>query len=63
MRAHINLDRCQGYANCVLEADVFDIDDGTGQAYVRLADIPAELADDVRRSASSCPAHAIRVED
>ncbi|GAA3056202.1 hypothetical protein GCM10010464_21220 [Pseudonocardia yunnanensis] len=63
MRAHIDLDRCQGYGNCVLEADVFDIDDSTGQAYVRVADIPAELADDVRRSESSCPAHAIRVED
>jgi len=59
MKAHVDLDKCQGYANCVLEADFFHIDDGTGQAFVLLADIPAEL----RRAESSCPAHAILVED
>jgi ferredoxin len=63
MKAHIDLDKCQGYANCVLATDVFDIDDGTGQAFVLLADIPAALTDEVRRAESSCPAQAILVED
>lgn len=63
MKVHIDLTRCDGYANCVMEAEqVFDIDDGTGQAVLRAADIPAELGDDVRRAAASCPAQAITVQ-
>lgn len=62
MKAQIDLDRCQGYANCVLEADqVFDIDDATGQAVALLPVIPAGVADEVRRAAASCPVQAIAV--
>ncbi|WP_326565281.1 ferredoxin [Amycolatopsis rhabdoformis] len=63
MKAHIDLALCEGYANCVVEADrVFDIDEGTGQAVVLLADIPAELAEDARRARESCPVQAIRLD-
>ncbi|MFI5612633.1 ferredoxin [Amycolatopsis sp. NPDC051903] len=63
MKAHIDLTRCDGYANCVLEADrVFDVDESTGQAVLLLADIPGELAGDARRARESCPAQAIRLD-
>lgn len=63
MKAEIDLDRCEGYANCVLEADrVFDIDEATGQAVLLLSEIPPELAGDARRAQESCPAQAIRLD-
>jgi ferredoxin len=64
MKAHVDLDRCDGYANCVLNADrIFDIEDASGQAVVLMADIPVELADELHRAAVSCPAQAITVEE
>jgi len=64
MKAHIDLDKCQGYGNCVMEADrIFDIDGGSGQAVVLLAEIQPDLADEVRLAEASCPAQAILVED
>lgn len=64
MKVHVELDKCEGYANCLMEAGrVFDIGDATGQAIVLLPDVPAELADDVRRAEASCPARAIVLTD
>jgi ferredoxin len=63
VKVHVDLARCEGYANCLIEAEgVFGIDDATGQAVLLLPDIPAELADAVRRARASCPAQAILVE-
>jgi ferredoxin len=63
MEIRIDLTKCEGYANCVIEADeVFDLDDESGQASVHRTDIPAELAEAVRRAEASCPAQAIQVE-
>ncbi|WP_217562263.1 ferredoxin [Streptomyces sp. GbtcB6] len=64
MNVKIDLGKCDGYANCVIEADrVFDIDDGTGQAVLLTAIIGPELADEVRRAQARCPVQAIRLED
>ncbi|MBO0874140.1 MAG: ferredoxin [Pseudonocardia sp.] len=64
MKAHIDLDKCEGYANCVLNADrVFDIDDGTGQAVVLMAEIPVELSEEVQLAEMSCPARAILLDE
>ncbi|MEV7046307.1 ferredoxin [Amycolatopsis sp. NPDC051061] len=64
MKIRIDPARCDGYANCVIEADeVFEIDDESGQASVRRTGVPAELAEAVRRAEASCPAQAILVED
>ena len=62
MNTRIDLAKCDGYANCVVEADeVFDIDEATGQAVVLLPTIPAERADEVQRAQAKCPAQAIIV--
>lgn len=64
MKVSVAVDTCQGYANCVIEADaIFDIDDDTGKATVLQATVPAELADDARRAAESCPVEAITIEE
>jgi ferredoxin len=64
MKAHIDLGKCEGYANCVIEADrVFDIDEATGQAVVLLPAIGADLVDEVHRARASCPVQAIVLED
>ena len=55
MNTRIDLAKCDGYANCVVEADeVFDIDEATGQAVVLLPTIPAErvLTSSMRSSRS-----------
>jgi ferredoxin len=63
VKVHVDLARCEGYANCVMEAErVFDIDDASGQAVVLLPVLPAEHADEVRRAEASCPVQAILVE-
>ena len=64
MKVVVDIGVCQGYANCVIEADgVFDIDDATGKATVLVPIVPADLEDDARRAAESCPVSAIRIED
>ena len=64
MKAQIDLGKCEGYANCVIEADqVFDVDEGTGQAVVLLPSITTEVADEVRRAQASCPVQAIVLEE
>ncbi|MGG7103660.1 ferredoxin [Rhodococcus sp. 24CO] len=64
MKAHIDLEKCDGYANCVLEADrVFDIDEGTGQAVLLIPVIRPELVDEIRRAQARCPVQAIALED
>jgi ferredoxin len=64
MRARIDLAACEGYANCVIEADrVFDIDQATGQAVLLMPVIPDDLAEEVRRAQAKCPVRAILLED
>ena len=65
MRVVVNLDKCLGYANCVVNApDVFEIPDD--QIVVRLlqSNPPEELRTEVEQAVLDCPAHAIElVED
>jgi ferredoxin len=64
VKVRVDLTRCDGYANCLIEAEqVFGIDDATGQAVLLMPDVPAELADQVLRAQASCPAQAIVAED
>jgi ferredoxin len=64
MKAVVDLSKCQGYANCVIEADsVFDIDDETGKATVLVDQVPPDLVEDARRAAASCPVGAIEIQD
>jgi ferredoxin len=62
-RVVLDLDSCQGYANCVLAApEVFDIDEKTGVAILL-----QENPDDAQRAAveeavRQCPTESISVE-
>ena len=61
----VDLQACQGYANCLIEGPaLFDIDDDTNKAIVLGGD---EHDQSIRTQAEAakrgCPAHAILVED
>lgn len=62
MKIEIDLDVCQGYANCVMEAeDFFDLEEASGLAVVVAERVPEERRDDVIRAAGSCPVRAIKL--
>lgn len=53
---------CQGYANCVLEAeDVFDVDD-EGTVVLLREEIPEAERTRVETAVRSCPASALMIE-
>jgi ferredoxin len=62
-RVVVDLDRCQGYANCVVAApEIFDIDEATGTA-ILLQEAPDEtLLSAVEDAVRQCPAEAISLE-
>jgi ferredoxin len=63
LRVGLDLDRCQGYANCVVAApEVFDIDEATGTA-ILLQPTPDEaLRAAVEDAVRQCPTEAISLE-
>ena len=63
MRVTVDLTRCNGYANCLMEApEVFELDDDTGLAVV-LQDEPAEeKRSEVEAAMRACPMRAIALE-
>lgn len=64
MRVVVDLDTCQGYANCVVEApDLFDVDDETGKAIVLMDEFDSDLAGDAQRAVDNCPVSAITIVD
>jgi ferredoxin len=63
MRVTADVRRCQGYANCVVEApDVFDFDDASGKVTLLLVDVGEERRAEVERAIRSCPVHALELE-
>lgn len=62
-RVILDLDTCQGYANCVVAApEVFDIDEQTATA-VLLQEMPDDaLRASVEDAVSRCPTEAISLE-
>jgi ferredoxin len=59
-----DLEACQGYANCVIEApDVFDIDESSAKVVVLQATPTPDLMDDVRRAVAACPVKALTIEE
>ncbi|MEH0553977.1 ferredoxin [Streptomyces sp. B21-101] len=64
MKVTLDLDACQGYTCCMMEAgSVFDLDDATGKALLLEPTPSAELRVQVENAARSCPARAILVEN
>jgi ferredoxin len=68
MKTYVEKDTCIACGACGATApDVFDYDD-EGLAYNKIddnsntAEIPAELADDVRDAAEGCPTDSIKIE-
>lgn len=64
LRVAVDLDICQGYVCCVMEApEVFDVDDATGRSLLLVAEPDESLRASVEAAARACPARAITVED
>lgn len=63
-RVILSLDRCQGYANCVVAApDIFDIDERAGTA-ILLQGAPDEaLRPAAEDAVGQCPTEAISLKD
>jgi Ferredoxin len=60
----LDLNACQGYACCMMEAGaVFDLDESAGKAILLQPEPPEELREQVERAARACPAKAIRIEN
>jgi ferredoxin len=60
MRIELNLTKCQGYANCIVEApDLFDLDEVSNKAVVLAEPVTAELEESARRAEANCPVQAI----
>ncbi|WP_340539301.1 ferredoxin [Nocardioides sp. GXZ039] len=56
--------KCQGYANCLIEApEIWDFDEDENRAVLRIVDPPDALRAKADASARCCPAQAIRVEE
>jgi ferredoxin len=56
--------KCQGYANCIIEApQIWDFDEDEDIAVLRQEQPGEELRAKADASARGCPAHAITVED
>ena len=56
--------KCQGYANCIIEApEIWDFDEDADIAVLRQEQPSDELRAKADASARGCPAHAIEVED
>lgn len=54
-----DLDKCQGYANCMVNApDVFDLDDD-GKVDILQPSPAIDQLDAVREAVSSCPVRAL----
>jgi ferredoxin len=59
----VNLQACQGYANCVVGADdYFDINDD-GVVELLEVDVPEAARARVETAARSCPVSALWLED
>jgi ferredoxin len=59
MKIHADLEKCQGFANCVMAApDHFDLNDESLVVVLR-PDVEDEDRSDVEEAIRSCPAEAI----
>lgn len=64
MKVELDLAKCQGYANCVVEApEIFDIDEDNGKAIILMEEIPESAHEEARRAVASCPVAALRAVD
>jgi ferredoxin len=63
MRVEVDRDLCEANAVCAgLVPEVFDVDD-SDELHIAPGDVPAGLADGVRRAVGSCPKLALRLAE
>ncbi|MFG3603779.1 ferredoxin [Micromonospora chersina] len=64
MKVIVDLDACQGYACCMMEApEVFDLDEDAGKVLL-LVESPSEgLRTKTEAAVRACPAKALKLED
>ena len=63
MHVTVDLDRCQGYANCIADApEVFDLSDETDKVVLLQENPDSALAHQVHEAALNCPVRAITIE-
>ncbi|MDZ5621076.1 ferredoxin [Nocardioides sp. HM23] len=56
--------KCQGYANCLIEApEIWDFDDSNDRAVLKVENPEPGLRSKAEASARCCPAQAIRIEE
>jgi ferredoxin len=61
MRVEVDRDLCEANAVCAgLVPEVFDVDD-EDQLHILADEVPAALAEGVRRAVDSCPKTALRL--
>ncbi|MGO1563043.1 hypothetical protein CZ771_05875 [Actinomycetales bacterium JB111] len=64
LKLRLDLDLCQGYANCLIEGPgYFDFDDETEKAVLLQADVPEDQRAIAENAVRGCPARAIALED
>jgi len=60
----LEADKCQGYANCLIEApEIWDFDEESDRALLKIDNPADHLLAKAEASARCCPAQAIRIED
>ena len=63
MRVKVDRDLCEANAVCAgLVPEVFDVDDND-ELHILVSEVPAELADGVRRAVQSCPKTALHLDE
>jgi ferredoxin len=64
MRVRVDPELCQGHGMCHMSAPaIFQLREQDGHSYVLSEVVPADLEDDARLGADSCPERAISVDD
>jgi len=64
MKVIVDLDACQGYACCMMEApEVFDLNEDAGKVILQQEQPAEELRAKTEAAVRSCPAKALRLED
>ena len=60
----LEADKCQGYANCLIEApEIWDFDEENDRALLKIENPDEALLAKAEASARCCPAQAIRIEE
>lgn len=64
MKVIVDLDACQGYACCMMEApEVFDLDEDAGKVLLLQDNPPEDLRTKTEAAVRACPAKALKLED